>query len=120
MSIFVNDLHTIAQFSGNQVQNIGISTLSHMSVFDGTEDIPTEINRNFRELLKVYLSYRTRFEGFLEEVSGEYLETIRTLISCDDDLSAEFKGEIDLDLAKARGCVGDIGGEQTPAPLKME
>lgn len=120
MSIFVNDLHTIAQFSGNQVQNIGVSTLSHMNVFDGEEDIPTEINRNFRELLKVYLSYRTRFEGFLEEVSGEYLETIRTLISCDDDLSDEFKREIDLDLAKARGCVGDIGGEQTPAPLKIE
>lgn len=117
MSIFVNDIHTTAQLSGNQVQNIGISTLSHMQVFDGIEDIPNEVNRNFRILLKLYLSYRERFEGFLDSVSDEYLDTIANLITCDVDISDEFKREIDLDLIRARNCVGENpGGEQTVEP----
>jgi hypothetical protein len=117
MSVFVNDIHETAQFSGNQVQNIGISTLSFMQLFDGTDDIGTEINRNFRILLKLYLSYRDRFDGFLTEVAGEYQETIENLITCDVDISDEFKREIDLDLAIARNCVGENpGGEQTVAP----
>lgn len=116
MSAFVNNIHETAQFSGNQVQNIGVSTLSFMQIFDGTDDIATEINRNFRILLKLYLSYRDRFDGFLEEVAGEYQETIENLITCDVDLANDFKREIDLDLSIARNCVGNPGGEQTPEP----
>jgi hypothetical protein len=117
MSVFINALHGTAQVSGNQVQNMGISTLSDMEIFDGEENLEQAVNRNFRVLLKIYLSYRERFDGFLDEVSDEYRERIRELIECDTDLETEFEREVDRDMARARGCVGENpGGEQTPAP----
>jgi hypothetical protein len=117
LSVIINDLHATAQVSGNQVQNVGISTLSDMEIIDDDSNLGTAINRNFRILLKIYLAYRERFDGMLDNLSEDYLETIRELVSCDRDVESEFEREVERDMARARGCVGENpGGEQTPAP----
>lgn len=87
-----------------------------MELFDGTENLATSVNREFRILLKTYLSYRTRFDGFLDQVSEDFLDTVRRLVTCDVDLETDFQREVERDMQRARGCIGDVGGEQTPAP----
>lgn len=115
---FINGLHVTAQLTGNQVQNLGVSVLSEIAIFDGRNSLPAIINRELRLLLKGFLSYRERFEAFLEQVSTEVLETIRELIVCDEVLEEDFIREVEIDLARARNCVDveNPGGEQTPAP----
>lgn len=113
---FLDGLHATGQVTANQVQNLGIKVLSETAIFDGTNSFGALINREFRLLLKSWLSYRERFDGFLDEVSGDFLDTIRTLISCDEDLETEFKQEIDRDLARGRGCVGVNPDPENPVP----
>lgn len=74
------------------------------------------INREFRIGLSVFLTYRDRFDGFLNEVSADVLDTIRGLIDCDVSLMEEFHREVDRDLARGRACVGYIPSPETPAP----
>lgn len=120
-NVFINGLHTTAQLSGNQIQNLGIKVLSETSIFDGRNSLPALINREFRILLKSFLSYRERFDGFLEQVSTEIIETIRELISCDEVLEEDFAREVEVDLARARNCVGaeNPDPEQTPVPTLL-
>jgi hypothetical protein len=113
---FLNDLHALGQVTGNQVQNLGLKVLSETEIFDGRNSFPDMINREFRILLTRARPYRERFDGFLEEVSREVLDTIRDLISCDDDLEADFQREVTADLARGRGCVGTNPGTEPPSP----
>lgn len=99
-----NGLHSSAQVVGNQVQNVGLGVLAQTEMFDGRIDLPTAINRQFRDLLKNYLAYRERFDGFLEDISLDVLDTIRDLISCDVDLEEDFQREVTTDLQRAHNC----------------
>lgn len=101
----MNDLHATGQVTGNQVQNLGLKVLAETEVFDGRDDLPALINREFRILLKHFLSYRERFDGFLDEISSDVLDTIRDLVSCDVVLEEEFTQEVNRDLARGRACV---------------
>lgn len=102
----MNDLHATGQVTGNQVQNSGLKVLSETEIFDGRDDFPLLINREFRLLLARALPYRTRFEGFLQEISADVLDTIRDLISCDEVLEEDFANEVAQDMARGRACVG--------------
>lgn len=82
--------------------------MSETEIFDGRDDFPALINREFRLLLSLALPYRTRFEGFLNEISADVLDTIRSLISCDEVLEEDFAREVELDMARGRACVGLI------------
>lgn len=95
---------------------MGLKTLSETDVFDGRENLPSMVNREFRELLKHFLSYRERFDGFLDEVSTDVLDTIRDLISCDVVLEDEFEREVNYDLARGRACVGANPDPEEPNP----
>ena len=105
-NLYINSLHATAQLTANQVQNLGLNVLSQTEVFDGRDNLPNLINTQYRELLKRYLSYRERFDGFLENISSDVLDTIAELVNCDEVLEEQFRQEVTRDLARARGCVG--------------
>lgn len=113
---FLNDLHATGQITGNQVQNLGLSVLSQVEVFDGRQDLPRMINREFRMLLTRARPYRDRFDGFLDEISQDILITIRDLISCDDRLEEDFNREVTTDLARGRACAALNPGTDAPVP----
>lgn len=114
----INDLHATGMRTGNQVQNLGMKVLSETSIFDGRNSLPQLVNNELRELLGRALPYRLRFDDFVEGISRDVLDTIRELVTCDVVLEEEFAREVEVDLARARNCVGieNPGGEQTPAP----
>lgn len=114
---FLNGLHATGQVTGNQVQNLGLKVLSETEIFDGRNSLPNLVNREFRMLLKHFLSYRDRFDGFLEEVSTDVLDTIRDLISCDEVLERDFEREVTNDLARARACADLNQGTENPVPV---
>ncbi|CRK96220.1 CLUMA_CG009647, isoform A [Clunio marinus] len=115
---FLNNLHAIGQVAGNQVQNLGVKVLSETEIFDGRNQFPVMINRELRILLKVFLSYRDLFDGFLDEISEDYLNTIRDLIECDQVLEREFEAEIEVELNRAQNCAAlDNTAEQKAVPL---
>jgi len=101
---FLNNLHATGQLTGNQVQNLGLKVLAETEVFDTRDNLGTSVNREFRILLKTFLAYRERFDGFLEEISTDVLDTITELITCDVDLEAEFQIEVDTDLQRGQAC----------------
>ena len=78
--------------------------MSETEIFDTREDLPPRINREFRILLKTFLAYREQFDGFLDEISADVLDTIAELVSCDVDLEDEFEREVTADLARGRAC----------------
>ena len=112
----MNGLHETAQVHGNQVQNLGVKVLAETEIFDGRDSLPSLVNREFRELLKRFLSVRALFDGFLEEVSSEVLDTIADLISCDHVLEEDFAAEVTRDLARGRNCA-NLGGEGEVDPV---
>jgi len=103
---FINDLHTTGQFTGNQVQNLGVKTLSDTEEFTGRNDFSEDINREFRIVLQHFLAYRDRFDGFLDEISLDVLDTIRILVECDEVLEADFEVQAQGDLAQGVICEG--------------
>jgi hypothetical protein len=119
----INALHALGMETANQVQNLGVKVLSETAIFDGRNSFPELINRELRELLKRALPYRNRFDDFVSSISQEVLETIRELISCDEILEEDFAREVELDITRARNCVGienpNPEPEQTPAPTLL-
>lgn len=113
---FLNNLHATGQVTGNQVQNLGLKVLSETEIFDGQDSLPDQVNREFRELLKGFLAYRERFDGFLDEISADVLDTIRELVSCDVVLEEEFEREVTNDLARGRACAELVEGTADPIP----
>jgi hypothetical protein len=63
-----------------------------------------ESHRAHRELLKSFLSNRSRFDGFLDQLAEDYTETIRALVQCDRNLEAEFVDQQAVHLGLARRC----------------
>jgi hypothetical protein len=112
----INNLHTIGMLTGNQVQNLGMKVLAETAIFDGRNSLPQLVNNELRDLLRRALPYRLRFDTFVQRISTTVLETIRELIACDETLEEDFAREVELDVARARSCIGEVGGEQTPAP----
>lgn len=93
-----------------------MKVLSETVAFDGRDNLGTTVNREFRILLKTFLSYRDRFDGFLDEISSEVVDTIRELVNCDVELTQDFNTEVTRDLQRGRACVGLPPNPETPIP----
>lgn len=101
---FLLDIHATGQLSANQVQNIGNKILSETDIFDGRENYLRNINREYRMLLGLVLPYRSRFDGFLADISRTATEVIGLLADCDRELEEDFALETENDLTRARNC----------------
>lgn len=99
---------------------MGLKVLSETEIFDGRTNLGQIINREFRELLSLYFVYRDRFDGFLEEISVDVLDTIANLVRCDVVLEDEFEAEVTRDLQRAHSCAGLTPDEpEAPVPIKV-
>lgn len=65
----MNGIHVVAHHTANQVQNLGLAALSETPVFDGRDSFYSLINRRFRIMLGIMLSYQ-----------GELLKIFRQII----------------------------------------
>lgn len=54
----MNGIHVFAHHTGNQVQNLGLAALAETPVFDGRDSFYSLINRRFRIMLGIMLSYQ--------------------------------------------------------------
>lgn len=101
---FLNNIHETGQLTGNQVQNLGAKVLTDTDIFEGRNNYPQLINREFRQLLGRALPYRERFDGFLDDISRSATDVIRILADCDRALEVDFTNVIEEDLIRARNC----------------
>ncbi|CAO1404255.1 unnamed protein product [Diamesa serratosioi] len=102
---WVNNGHTVAQRTYNQVQNLGMNVLSQLNNFLDEEDIPRLINRQFRDLLSSARPYNTMFEEFRQNVVANEDNLINQLTSCDRRLVSAFANEARADIESFNRCI---------------
>ena len=104
----LNSLHAqFGQFTGNQVQNLGVKVLTENQIFDNHDSISTLINKinlELRNLLKHALNYKIQFDSFTRDIYDNQLITIVDLVNCDKEVEQDFVQEMASDLERARRC----------------
>lgn len=101
---YLHSLHVDAQRTSNQVQNLGVKVLSELRSGSPRDPFFIPINVELRNLLQRVFPYKIEFDNFTQEVYDRQLETIVTLVECDNRVNEEFAREMELDLLRARRC----------------
>lgn len=127
ISTQLNEIHTIAHRTSNQVQNagkytfdlisnlesnnlieiLGLHILSQLDSFHTRQNFESLINRQLRILLTAVTPYRTLFENFVNDVSTNNERTVRDLTDCERSLIIAFRAEAVDDVAGAEACFSD-------------
>jgi hypothetical protein len=110
----VNGLGANGQSLSAQAQNIGFELFAGTENFDDDQDFPAMINRQLWQAISRIFDFVDEIQEFISGISVDLDEIIANFVRCDTDLEERIVREIDVELSRARACVGLGGGEPTP------
>lgn len=113
---FANGAHSSGQSISSHVQNIGINLFARTFTFDGEDDFPAMINRELWTSITRVMDFVDQVQEFISGISLDLDNITLEFLNCDRDLEERAARDIEIELGRARACVGGGGGNQTPAP----
>ncbi|KAG5674130.1 hypothetical protein PVAND_004115 [Polypedilum vanderplanki] len=103
-TVHTDELHETAHLSLNQVQNLGLNSMTQRDSFTTTDSFYSPINRLLRILLSSTRRYMDEFEEFRRSVVEAEEEILEELTRCDRDLVVRFRNSVNTELTHARSC----------------